>query len=108
VSTSRLPEHEQRILDEIERALSRDRRLARRLRTPRRRRRPDVSKVAEWAPRRWTVVLLLTVCAALLAAGIVTSDPGVIWAFAVLWAPTSFAVLRLLCRSSSRGVSRGG
>ncbi|GHF60377.1 DUF3040 domain-containing protein [Streptomyces thermodiastaticus] len=104
MSTSRLPEHEQRILDEIERALSRDRRLARRLRPPRRHR-PDLSKVAQWAPRPWTAVLLVLVSAALLAAGIVTDDPGVIWAFAVLWAPASFAVLRLLCRWSS---ARGG
>ncbi|MFK4145449.1 DUF3040 domain-containing protein [Streptomyces sp. NPDC004065] len=98
MSTSRLPDHEQRILDEIERALSRDRRLARRLRTARRRRRPDLSGVASWTPRPWTVLLLLAVSVALMTAGIVTSRPGVIWAFAAVWPLSLFAAFRLLCR----------
>ncbi|MFF8593383.1 DUF3040 domain-containing protein [Streptomyces sp. NPDC015220] len=104
MSTNRLPEHEQRILDEIERALSRDRRLVRRLRTVRRRRRgPDLSRVAAYAPRPWTVVVLLAVAAALLTAGAVTSRPGVIWAFAAVWPLTLYAAFRLLCRRMRAG-----
>ncbi|MFF0792692.1 DUF3040 domain-containing protein [Streptomyces spiralis] len=103
MSTSRLPDHEQRILDEIERVLSRDRRLVRRLRTSRRRG-PDLAgvvfRVARYTPRPWTVVALLAVSVALMTAGIVTSDPGVIWAFAVVWPVALYAVLRLLCRRS--------
>jgi hypothetical protein len=30
--------------------------------------------------------------------GIVTSEPGVVWAFAAVWPVTLFAVFRLLCR----------
>ncbi|MFI2640921.1 DUF3040 domain-containing protein [Streptomyces sp. NPDC018610] len=104
MSTSRLPEHEQRILDEIERALSRDRRLARRLRTVRRRRRrPDLSRVAGYAPRPWTVAVLLAASVALMTAGVVTSRAGVIWAFAAVWPVALFAGFRLLCRWSRAG-----
>ncbi|MER6981372.1 DUF3040 domain-containing protein [Streptomyces carpinensis] len=103
MSTSRLPDHEQRILDEIERALSRDRRLARRLSTSRRRG-PDLprvlSRAAAYISKPWAVVVLLGVTVTLLTAGIVTSDPGVIWAFAVVWPPTLYAVVRLLSRRS--------
>ncbi|MEU2881164.1 DUF3040 domain-containing protein [Streptomyces sp. NPDC007070] len=102
MSTSRLPEHEQKILDEIERALNRDRRLARRLRTVRPRRRPDLSRVAGYAPHPMTVVVLLAVALGLLAAGIVTSRVGVVWAFAAVWPVALFAGFRLLCRRSSR------
>ncbi|MFE9171361.1 DUF3040 domain-containing protein [Streptomyces kebangsaanensis] len=98
MSTSRLPDHEQRILNEIERALSRDRRLARRLRSQRRRRRPDLSRVVSYVPRVWTVVVLLTVALGLMVAGIVTSEPVVIWAFAAVWPVALFSGFRLLCR----------
>jgi hypothetical protein len=98
VTTGRLPDHEQRILDEIERALRRDRRLDRRLRTLRPRRRPDLTRVAAYRPRLRTVVALLALSVALMVAGIVTSEPGVIWAFAAVWPVTLFAVFRLLCR----------
>ncbi|MFF4142322.1 DUF3040 domain-containing protein [Streptomyces sp. NPDC001698] len=96
MSTGRLPDREQRILNEIERALSRDRRLVRRLRSARRP--PALSRVASYAPRLWTVVVLVAVSAALLTAGAVTSEPGVIWAFAAVWPVALFSVLRLLCR----------
>ncbi|MEU5089903.1 DUF3040 domain-containing protein [Streptomyces sp. NPDC021356] len=100
MSTNRLPDHEQRILDEIERALNRDRRLARRLSATRRRRRPDPTRVAAYAPRTWTVVMLLAVAVALLAAGAATAEPGVIWAFAAVWPMALFAALRLWCGRS--------
>ncbi|MEU3347654.1 DUF3040 domain-containing protein [Streptomyces sp. NPDC006700] len=96
MSTGRLPDREQRILNEIERALSRDRRLVRRLRSGRRL--PVLSRVASYAPPMWAVMLLTAVSLALLTAGAVTAEPGVIWAFAAVWPVTLFCVLRLLCR----------
>ncbi|MGV9910267.1 DUF3040 domain-containing protein [Streptomyces tendae] len=98
MSIGRLPDHEQRILDEVERALSRDRRLDRRLRTLRLRRRPDPTRLAAYRPRTVTVLLLLAVSVTLMVVGIVTSAPGVIWAFAGVWPVALFAVFRLLCR----------
>ncbi|GAA3982456.1 hypothetical protein GCM10022384_34220 [Streptomyces marokkonensis] len=98
MSIGRLPDHEQRILDEVERALRRDRRLDRRLRTLRLGRRPDLTRLASYRPRTLTVFLLLTLSVTLMVTGIVTSHPGVIWAFAAVWPPTLFAAFRLLCR----------
>ncbi|MEU0390536.1 DUF3040 domain-containing protein [Streptomyces chartreusis] len=102
MSIGRLPENEQRILDEMERALRRDRRLDRRLRTLRLSRRPDparlLARLGSYRPRVWTVAVLFAVSAGLMVAGIVTSEPGVIWAFALIWPPTLFALFRLLCR----------
>lgn len=104
MSIGRLPDHEQRLLDEIERALCRDRRLARRLRTLRRSRWPDVPallrRVASYRPHTLTVALLCALSVGLMVTGMVTSAPAVIWAFAVVWPPTLFAVFRLLCRWS--------
>ncbi|MEV5439982.1 DUF3040 domain-containing protein [Streptomyces sp. NPDC052682] len=106
MSISRLPEHEQRILDEMERALRRDRRLDRQLRTLRPSRRPDPTRllirIAAYAPRARTVAALLAVSVALLVAGIVTAQPAVIWAFAAVWPPTLYAAFRLLCRWTER------
>ncbi|MEJ1197284.1 MULTISPECIES: DUF3040 domain-containing protein [unclassified Streptomyces] len=98
MSIGRLPEHEQRILDEVERALRRDRRLDRRLRTLRLGRRPDLGRLAAYRPRTLTVLLLFALSVTLMVTGIVTSEPGVIWAFAVAWPVTLFAAFRLLCR----------
>ncbi|MFH9013321.1 DUF3040 domain-containing protein [Streptomyces sp. NPDC017943] len=102
MSIGRLPENEQRILDEMERVLRRDRRLNRRMRTGRLNRRPDatrfVARVGAYRPRGWTVLLLLAVSVTLMVAGLVTAEPGVIWAFAALWPLTLFAAFRLMCR----------
>ncbi|MFV0132935.1 DUF3040 domain-containing protein [Streptomyces sp. HMX87] len=98
MSIRRLPDHEQRILDEVERELRRDRRLERRLRTFRPRRGPVPSRLVAYRPRTRTVLLLLALSVTLMVTGIVTSDPRVIWAFAVVWPVTLFAVFRLLCR----------
>ncbi|MFK0119903.1 DUF3040 domain-containing protein [Streptomyces sp. NPDC090994] len=98
MSVGRLPEHEQRVLDEVERALRRDRRLERRLRTFRPSRRPDPARLSAYRPRTPTVLLLLAVSVTLMVTGIVTSEPGVIWAFAAVWPVTLFAVFRVLCR----------
>ncbi|CAL9622800.1 hypothetical protein SUDANB15_05866 [Streptomyces sp. enrichment culture] len=104
MSTGRLPDHEQHVLDEIERSLRRDRRLDRRLRTLRLRRGPDVPRLlrraASYRPRGRTVAALLAVSVALMVAGMVTSAPGVIGAFAAVWPLTLFAAFRLLCRWS--------
>jgi hypothetical protein len=98
VSIGRLPEHEQRVLDEVERELSRDRRLERRLRTLRLSRCPDLTRPAAYRPRTSTVLLLLVLSVTLMVTGIATASPGVIWAFAAVWPVTLFASFRLLCR----------
>ncbi|MDQ0384582.1 hypothetical protein J2S54_001402 [Streptomyces sp. DSM 42143] len=100
MSIDRLSDHEQRVLDEVERALSRDRRLDRRLRTLRLSRRPDLTQLVSYRPRTLTVLLLLALSVTLLVTGIATSAPGVIWAFAAVWPVTLFASFRLLCRWS--------
>ncbi|MFE3855522.1 DUF3040 domain-containing protein [Streptomyces griseorubiginosus] len=102
MATGRLPDHEQRILDEVERALRRDRRLERRLRMHRLRRCPDLSRVTHYRPHVLTVGLLLTVSTTLLVLGIVTSRPAVVWAFAAVWPLTLFASFRLVCRWTER------
>lgn len=102
MATERLPDHEQRILDEVERALRRDRRLERRLRTHRLRRCPDLSRVSHYRPHVLTVGLLLTASVTLMVLGIVTSRPAVIWTFAALWPLTLFATFRLVCRWTER------
>ena len=102
MATGRLPDHEQRILDELERALRRDRRLDRRLRTLRLHRRPDLSRVSRYRPHVVTVGFLLAVSIALLVTGIVTSRIAVIWAFAGVWPLALFAVFRLVCRWTER------
>ncbi len=102
MATGRLPDHEQRILDEVERALRRDRRLERRRRMHRLRRCPDLSRVTHYRPHVLTVGLLLTVSTTLLVLGIVTSRPAVVWAFAAVWPLTLFASFRLVCRWTER------
>ncbi|MGW5612499.1 DUF3040 domain-containing protein [Streptomyces sp. NPDC003877] len=102
MSISRLPDHEQRILDEMERVLRRDRRLDRRLRTLRLSRLPGpariLSRIASYRPRVLTVAVLLAVSTGLMVVGMATSEPAVIWAFAALWPVTLFAGFRLMCR----------
>jgi hypothetical protein len=96
VTTGRLSDDERRILAEMERALRRDRRFHRRLRPLRWSR--GLSRLAGCTPRPWAVALLLAVSVGLMVAGIITSAPAVIWAFAALWPPTLYAAFRLLCR----------
>lgn len=102
MSIGRLPEHEQRILDEIERTLRRDRRLDRRLRTFTIRRGPDLTcalhRFAAYRPRGRTVAMLFALSITLMVIGVVTSAPSAIWAFAAVWPVTLFAAFRLLCR----------
>ncbi len=104
MSIGRLSEHEQHVLDGIERALCRDRRLDRRLRTLRIRRGPDVTRlvtrIACFRPHGRTVAALFAVSVTLMVTGMVTSAPWAICSFAVLWPLTLFAGFRLLCRWS--------
>jgi hypothetical protein len=102
VTTGRLPHHEQHILDGIERALRRDRRLDRRLRTLRLRRGPDLKRLAAHGSRPTVVGLLLAASIGLLVSGITTSEPGVIWAFAGVWPLALFGVGRLLRARAER------
>ncbi|MGX1478498.1 UNVERIFIED_CONTAM: hypothetical protein RKD50_007306 [Streptomyces canus] len=99
MATGRLPDHEQRILEEMERALRRDRRLARRLRRlSRPSRGPGLSRLVSCTPPPWAVALLLAMSVGLMVSGIITSEPGVIWAFAAVWPVTLYGAFRLLCR----------
>jgi hypothetical protein len=98
VTTGPLHDDERHILDEMERVLRRDRRLDRRMRTLGRRRPTVMARVAGYRPRPWTVALLLVISVALMAAGIDTSEPAVIWAFAAVWPVTLYSAFRLLCK----------
>ncbi|AJP04491.1 hypothetical protein TU94_26575 [Streptomyces cyaneogriseus subsp. noncyanogenus] len=94
----RLTAHERRVLAELERDLRRDRRLDRRMRTFRPGPRSPLARVAAYRPRGRTVAALFAVSVTLMVSGIVTSQPVVIWAFAVAWPVTLYAAFRLLCR----------
>ncbi|MCP3767914.1 MULTISPECIES: DUF3040 domain-containing protein [unclassified Streptomyces] len=98
MTTGPLRDDEQDILAETERVLRRDRRFDRRMRTLARHRRPLSARSARCRPRPWTVAVPLAVSVALMAAGIETSEPAVIWAFAALWPLTLYSMFRLLCR----------
>ncbi|MEU1189605.1 hypothetical protein [Streptomyces sp. NPDC005859] len=115
MSIGRLPEREQRILEEMERALRRDRRFQRRLRRlsrsghsgrpgrlARAGRRPTMSRRVFRTPGPWAVALLLAVSVALMVSGITTSEPGVLWAFAAVWPLTLYAAFWLLFRRTER------
>ncbi|MFF9622852.1 DUF3040 domain-containing protein [Streptomyces griseosporeus] len=102
MTTGRLPDHEQRILDEMERELSQDRRLDRKLRTLDRQPVPVLRRVASYTPRPGTVAVLGAASVGLMVAGTVTSEPAVIWAFAGVWPVTLYSAFRLLCRWSAR------
>ncbi len=102
MTTGPLHDDERHQLDEMERALRRDRRLARRMRRLGRRRRPLLSRVAHYRPHPWTVAVLMVISVGLVAAGIDTSEPAVIWAFAALWPVTLYSAFRLLCGWTER------
>ncbi|MGA4837537.1 DUF3040 domain-containing protein [Streptomyces sp. G45] len=97
MADSGLSDRERRVLDEMEAALRRDRRLRRRLRRARRGR-PGAPWTVTYRPRGRTVAALALLSLALVVSGIRTSEPGVIWAFAAVWPLTLLAAFRLLCR----------
>ncbi|MEU0335926.1 DUF3040 domain-containing protein [Streptomyces sp. NPDC006193] len=93
-----LSPRERRALLRIEADLRRDRRFARRTGRPRRERRLPLA------------VSLLGIASAFVAVmGIRTSDPALLWCFALLWPLTLCQGFRLLCRiSRPLPRSRGG
>ncbi|MFF0558126.1 DUF3040 domain-containing protein [Streptomyces sp. NPDC004266] len=101
---TRLSAHERRVLAEIEEQLSRDASLARRLRTMRRTPRLPVPSLAR--TRRHLpflgIVALGAMTLALLVLAVDTEAPGLIWAFASVWALTLAAVLLLAVRRAKR------
>ncbi|MEU4035416.1 DUF3040 domain-containing protein [Streptomyces collinus] len=87
----------------IEAELRQDRRLVHRMRaTPGRFRRHR----GLWLP----LAFLLLACASVFAAvvGIRTSDPSLLWCFALLWPLTLLQGFRLLCRTTRRRPPSGG
>ncbi|MGQ4384022.1 DUF3040 domain-containing protein [Streptomyces sp. SAS_270] len=91
----RLSLREWLILKDIESALRRGRRTGGPLRTPRR---------SIWLPT--AVGFLVAASGFLMVAGIRTSDPAVIWAFAAVWPFALLQAFRLLCRCTTpHGIS---
>ncbi|MEU6549326.1 DUF3040 domain-containing protein [Streptomyces sp. NPDC046915] len=84
-----LTTHELLALFRIEAELRRDRRLARRMGASHRR---------VWLPL--TAALLMCASITLGVLGFRTSDPALVWGFAVIWPLTLLAAFRLLCRAS--------
>ncbi|MET8772701.1 DUF3040 domain-containing protein [Streptomyces sp. NPDC004658] len=86
---ARLSPRERLALLRIEADLLRDRRFARRM---------GAAPRGVWLP---VAVLLLTVASVFVAVmGIRTSDPALLWSFALLWPLTLFQAFRLLCRAT--------
>ncbi|MFD8391338.1 DUF3040 domain-containing protein [Streptomyces sp. NPDC059680] len=94
----RLSPRERVALLQIEACLRQDRRFARRMGDPPR---------GVWLP---VAVLLLGIASAFAAVmGVRTSDPALLWCFALLWPLTLFQAFRLLCRAARhRARARSG
>ncbi|WP_030339692.1 DUF3040 domain-containing protein [Streptomyces sp. NRRL S-1022] len=85
----RLSPSERLALLQIEANLRQDRRLARRMGAVRDR---------MWLPA--SVLLLAAASAFVAVMGIRTSEPALLWCFALLWPLTLFQAFRLLCRAT--------
>ncbi|MEU2061177.1 DUF3040 domain-containing protein [Streptomyces sp. NPDC013455] len=85
----RLSPRERLVLLQIEANLRHDRRFARRMAAARR---------EFWLPAG--VVLLAAASVFVAVMGIRTSDPALLWCFALLWPLTLFQAFRLLCRTT--------
>ncbi|MFI7316453.1 DUF3040 domain-containing protein [Streptomyces venezuelae] len=96
MSAGRLPEREQRILDEMESVLRRDRQLTLRLWLMRLG--PRTRRALANRPHPLTVALFAALSGTLLFIGLTTSSAGMVWAFAGLWSLTLIGFVRLLCR----------
>ncbi|MEU8545272.1 DUF3040 domain-containing protein [Streptomyces sp. NPDC048717] len=104
---SRLSPRERRILDEIEHDLAEDASLARLLGAPApeaprhggRPRRPSLRRPLRPAA---VAAVLAPVVLALLVVAVVTGAPGLVWAFAAVWALSLVLLTRLLLRWSRR------
>ncbi|GLX50723.1 hypothetical protein Shyhy01_36730 [Streptomyces hygroscopicus subsp. hygroscopicus] len=96
---TRLSPYERLALLEIEAHLRQDRGFARRMGGGAHREREDRHRGC-WLP---VGVLLLAAASAFAAVmGVRTSDPALLWCFAVLWPLTLFQAFRLLCRAARR------
>ncbi|MFH8342121.1 DUF3040 domain-containing protein [Streptomyces sp. AM6-12] len=103
---TRLSPRERLALLEIEAHLRQDRGFVRRMGGGAHRERGARAHRRIWLP---TGVLLLTLASAFCAVmGIRTSDPGLLWCFAVLWPLTLFQTFRLLCRLARHRGRRPG
>lgn len=104
MTAERLPEHEQRVLSELEDSLRLDRafRIRWQLRCGLPRLRRHLRAVLTHTPHPLTVAFLAVLSGTLLVIGLRTSTPGIVWAFAGLWALTLVGVLRLLCPWTDR------
>lgn len=104
MTAERLPEHEQRVLDGLETSLRLDLafRLRWRVRCGLTRLRRPVRAAMTHTPHPLTVAFLAVLSGTLLVVGLRTSTPGVVWAFAGLWALTLIGALRLLCPWTDR------
>ncbi|MFG2887245.1 DUF3040 domain-containing protein [Streptomyces sp. NPDC048297] len=91
----RLSPRERIVLLEIEANLRRDRRLAHRMRRAGR----DL-----WLPLSVALLAVASVFVAVM--GIRTSDPALLWCFALLWSLTLLQAFRLLCRAARQRGSR--
>ncbi|MFF4487958.1 DUF3040 domain-containing protein [Streptomyces sp. NPDC001544] len=87
-----LTAHERLALLRIEAELRRDRRLTRRM---------SASPPRVWLPL--TVAVLMCASIVLGVLGIRTSNPALIWGFAVIWPATLLGAFRLLCRMTGGG-----
>jgi hypothetical protein len=92
----RLSHRERIALLQIEADLRRDRRFARRM---------GAAHREVWLS---SAVLLLMVASVFVAVmGIRTSDPALLWCFALLWPLTLFQAFRLLCRATHHRPRQG-
>lgn len=92
----RLSARERFALLQIEADLRLDRRFARRM---------GAAHREVWLP---VAVLLFVVASVFVAVmGMCTSDPALLWCFALLWPLTLFQAFRLLCRAVRSGPRQG-
>ncbi|WP_258314687.1 DUF3040 domain-containing protein [Streptomyces sp. Act143] len=107
-----LSPHERLALSRMEAELSADRRLTRRMRRQVRRRAHRLVRPGARRPvsRRWlplSTAALLSASVFLVVMGVRTSEPAVLWCFAVLWPLTLLQGFRLLCRATEDGTDAG-
>lgn len=106
MAAGRLPEREQRILDEMEAVLRHDHGLNRRLRTVRVTWRMRSAWTESIMGRGLLITMLTMTSLILLGVGIQTASPGVIWAFAAIWPLSLLGFMGLYKRRAKRRQGR--